>query len=86
MARYGGDEFVVVMTKTDRETAERSVERVAGALRRSGLQCSIGVAMFPTDGIDGPTLFFAADDALSRAKQGGKNAYRFFSREAPAAP
>lgn len=86
VARYGGDEFVVVMTKTDRDTAQRSVERIAGALRRSGLQCSIGVAMFPTDGIDGQTLFFAADDALYRAKQSGKNAYRFFNREAPAKP
>jgi diguanylate cyclase (GGDEF)-like protein len=81
VARYAGDEFVVVMTKTDREAAERGVERILAALRRNGLQSSIGVAMFPTDGTDGQTLFFAADEALYHAKQGGKNTYRFFDRK-----
>jgi diguanylate cyclase (GGDEF)-like protein len=80
VARYAGDEFVVVMTKTDREAAERGVERIVGALRRNGLQSSIGISMFPADGTDGQTLFFAADEALYHAKQSGKNAYRFFNR------
>ncbi len=82
VARYAGDEFVVVMTKTDRDAAECGVDRLLGALRRNGLQCSIGVSMFPLDGTDGQTLFFAADEALYRAKQTGKNAYRFFDRPA----
>jgi diguanylate cyclase (GGDEF)-like protein len=81
VARYAGDEFVVVMTKTDRGAAERGVDRILSALRRNGLQSSIGVAMFPLDGTDGQTLFFAADEALYRAKQGGKNTYRFFDRK-----
>lgn len=81
VARYAGDEFVVVMTKTDREAAQRGVERMLSALRRNGLQSSIGVAMFPLDGIDGQTLFFAADEALYHAKQAGKNTYRFFDRK-----
>jgi diguanylate cyclase (GGDEF)-like protein len=80
VARYAGDEFVVVMTKTDRKAAEHGVDRIMTALRRNGLQSSIGVAMFPHDGIDGQTLFFAADEALYHAKQSGKNAYRFFDR------
>lgn len=78
VARYAGDEFVVVMTKTDRAAAERGVERLLNAVRKSGLQASIGVAMFPQDGTEGRTLFFAADEALYKAKQSGKNAYRFF--------
>ncbi len=82
VARYAGDEFVVVMTKTDRPAAERGVERIVAALRRNGLQSSIGVAMFPFDGTDGQTLFFAADEALYRSKQAGKNTYRFFERHA----
>jgi diguanylate cyclase (GGDEF)-like protein len=85
IARYAGDEFVVVMTKTDREAAERGVDRILGALRRNGLQSSIGVSMFPYDGTDGQTLFFAADEALYHAKQSGKNAYRFFDRKTVAA-
>lgn len=80
VARYAGDEFVLVMTKTNRETAERGIERVLASLGRNGLQCSIGAAMFPADGIDGQTLFFAADEALYHAKKAGKNTYRFFSR------
>ncbi len=80
VARYAGDEFVVVMTKTDREAAERGVERIISALRRNGLQSSIGVAMFPSDGTDGQTLFFCADEALYRAKQSGKNTFEFFGR------
>ncbi|HZZ00979.1 MAG TPA: diguanylate cyclase, partial [Candidatus Baltobacteraceae bacterium] len=56
------------------------VERIMAALRRNGLASSIGLAMFPTDGTDGQTLFFAADEALYQAKQAGKNAYRFYDR------
>ncbi len=82
VARYAGDEFVVVMTKTDRDAAQRGVERVQAALRRNGLQSSIGVSMFPLDGTEGQTLFFAADEALYHAKQGGKDTYRFFDRKA----
>jgi predicted signal transduction protein with EAL and GGDEF domain len=37
--------------------------------------------MFPLDGTDGQTLFFAADEALYHAKQNGKNTYRFFDRK-----
>ena len=80
IARYAGDEFVVVMAQSDREQAIRGVERITAALRRNGLATSIGVAMFPTDGTDGQTLFFAADEALYQAKQAGKNTYRFYDR------
>jgi diguanylate cyclase (GGDEF)-like protein len=80
VARYAGDEFVVVMTKSDRAAAERGVQRLVDALHDSGLHSSIGVAMFPADGTDGQTLFFAADEALYHAKQGGKNTYRFYSK------
>jgi diguanylate cyclase (GGDEF)-like protein len=80
IARYAGDEFVIVMTQSDRDQAERGVERIMAALRRNGLASSIGVAMFPIDGTDGQTLFFAADEALYQAKQAGKNQWRFFDR------
>ncbi|HET7814166.1 MAG TPA: GGDEF domain-containing protein [Candidatus Baltobacteraceae bacterium] len=80
VARYAGDEFVLVMTKTDKDAARRGVERILAAVRKSGLQSSIGAAMFPMDGTDGQTLFFAADEALYHAKQAGKNGYRFYAR------
>jgi diguanylate cyclase (GGDEF)-like protein len=80
VARYAGDEFVLVMAKSTREHARRAVERIQGSLRRNGLPSSIGIAMFPTDGVDGRTLFFAADEALYVAKQAGKNQYKFYAR------
>jgi diguanylate cyclase (GGDEF)-like protein len=80
IARYAGDEFVLIMSQSDREHTSRGVERIMAALRRNGLASSIGVAMFPADGIDGQTLFFAADEALYQAKQAGKNQYRFYAR------
>ena len=81
VARYAGDEFVLVMSQSTREQAERGVERILAALRRSGLTSSIGVAMFPDNGTDEQSLFFAADEALYLAKQRGKNQYRFFERD-----
>ncbi|MDQ2679699.1 MAG: GGDEF domain-containing protein [Candidatus Eremiobacteraeota bacterium] len=83
IARYAGDEFVLVMTQTDRSAAERGVERLLAEMRRSGLPCSIGAAMFPYDGTEGQTLFFAADEALYRAKQAGKNQSVFYKRLLP---
>ncbi len=80
IARYAGDEFVLVMAQSDRSQTTHGVERIMTSLRRNGLASSIGVAMFPSDGIDGQTLFFAADEALYKAKQAGKNQYRFYER------
>jgi len=81
----GAEITLRLMTKTDRDAAEKGVERILTALRRNGLQSSIGVSMFPYDGTDGQTLFFSADEALYHAKQSGKNAYRFFNRVPDAA-
>lgn len=78
IARYAGDEFVLVMTHTTRAAATKGVDRILAALRRHGLLASIGVAMYPDDGRDAQTLFFAADEALYEAKVAGKNRYRFY--------
>ena len=90
VARLGGDEFVVILE----EVAERpEVERIAGdllsilsqPLQLSGYEChttaSIGIAMYPTDGTDVQTLTKNADMAMYLAKEDGKNAFRFFTRE-----
>ncbi|MDQ2864669.1 MAG: GGDEF domain-containing protein [Candidatus Eremiobacteraeota bacterium] len=80
-ARYAGDEFVLIMAQSDRTQTTKGAERIMSALRRNGLAASIGIAMFPEHGTEGQTLFFAADEALYQAKQGGKNQYRFCERQ-----
>ena len=90
VARLGGDEFVVILEETA-ETAE--VERVARNLltvlgqpmQLSGHEChttaSIGIAMYPSDGVDVQTLTKNADMAMYLAKEDGKNGFRFFTKE-----
>jgi len=93
VARLGGDEFVVILENT----AERDdVETIARALLSSLSQplllschecqttASIGIAMFPADGSDVQTLTKNADLAMYLAKEGGKNAFRFFTEEVEA--
>jgi diguanylate cyclase (GGDEF)-like protein len=78
VARYAGDEFVLVMLRTDRHAAVKGIERIMGGLRAHTLPASVGVAMYPEDGTDEQSLFFAADEALYGAKLAGKNCWRFF--------
>jgi diguanylate cyclase (GGDEF)-like protein len=84
VGRIGGDEFVVLMKRTeDRSLACRRAEAVCAAARGTrlegfvgGLTCSIGIAMCPEHGTDYETLFHKADEALYRTKKAGKDGYR----------
>ncbi len=80
-ARYGGDEFVVVVPEraapfSARATAERIVERLAEPMQFGDLSVSIGasvgIAQFPADAQTADELLRKADSALYRAKQGGR--------------
>lgn len=83
VARYGGEEFIVLLPERNRvearETAERLRELVSSqAIRVPGsgsvsLSLSIGVAVYPEHGADGEALCNAADQAMYRAKQAGRN-------------
>jgi len=77
VARYAGDEFVLVMAQTDRIATEAILRRIYAAMDRSELHCSAGIALFPRHGADATTLFAAADRALYEAKLAGKNRFRF---------
>lgn len=87
VARYGGEEFVVALPETSSEGAvvfaERLRERVAsqalevGGDRNFHLTCSVGVATFPSPHVASTEALFArADEALYRAKSGGRNQVR----------
>jgi diguanylate cyclase (GGDEF)-like protein len=76
VARYGGDEFVVVAPHATRDTAVTLAERLRVAARSCDASVSIGVAIFPDDAGQHDLLIDAADAALYRAKQAGRNCVR----------
>jgi diguanylate cyclase (GGDEF)-like protein len=79
-ARYGGDEFVAVLSDTDQEGAwlvvQRITERLANDPDAPQLSVSAGLAMYPRDGGTPTTLLSAADRALYTAKAGNAAARR----------
>ena len=77
-ARFAGDEFSLIMPRTDRASAKAAMERIIAELRRNGLSASIGVA-FTAPGADQEMLTRKADEAVYAAKAGGKGGYRFAS-------
>ncbi len=76
VARYGGDEFIAIAHGAARHEAVGLAERLRDAARECGASVSIGVALFPDDGADEGALIEAADVALYRAKQDGRNCVR----------
>jgi diguanylate cyclase (GGDEF)-like protein len=71
-ARYGGDEFVLVLPETDSEAARHVEQRISERLREDGeepaISVSSGAAIFPRDGRTTDELLGAADRALYRDK------------------
>ena len=93
VARIGGDEFVAVIEemKSD-EDVTPIVERMLSAVKEKyqiqqfvvELSCSIGIAIYPKDG-DVQKLIMSADAAMYKAKENGKNQFRFYDAEIEAA-
>ncbi len=91
-ARLGGDEFAVLLDELrSPEEAGIIARNILDALERPYIlagqpQCqyisaSIGIGCYPSDSLDAETLLRQADMAMYRAKQEGKNRYRFFAPE-----
>ncbi len=76
VARYGGDEFIVVAPHSSRDDARVLAERLRSAAQSSGASVSIGLAVYPEDAEQHDALIEAADAALYRAKEAGRNCVR----------
>jgi len=89
VSRLGGDEFILVLPGADAEGAAHVAEKVLKVLSRPyqieqyelAVTPSMGIAMYPSDGDNYDILSKCADTAMYRAKQSGRQTFRFFTRE-----
>ena len=86
LGRFGGDEFIALLTNIDptavSAVAKRLIQKLAQPLELEShtvsLTASIGISIFPNDGDDVDTLLKHADIAMYYAKRSGKNTCQFF--------
>jgi diguanylate cyclase (GGDEF)-like protein len=88
VARIGGDEFILVLTEHEGESlSAKIVKRIMEIISQPviletksfNFTCSMGVAVYPTDGEDPEILMKNADIAMYRAKETGRNNFHFFT-------
>jgi diguanylate cyclase (GGDEF)-like protein/PAS domain S-box-containing protein len=72
-ARYGGDEFAILLLEADAIRAQNVAERIGSCLRLQtdspALSVSIGFSVYPADGVSAPELLEAADKRLYQSKK-----------------
>jgi diguanylate cyclase (GGDEF)-like protein len=90
VARLGGDEFVVLLTDVGEThyaatVAQKIITAIAQPFVLLSQECrvtaSIGISIYPEDGLDEQTLTKNADIAMYQAKEDGKNNYQFYSEK-----
>ncbi|AMJ63270.1 putative bifunctional diguanylate cyclase/phosphodiesterase [Bosea sp. PAMC 26642] len=89
LARFGGDEFLLILPSTDHATVTTIAQRMIDAMGRSFqidtktvyVTASVGIAMAPHDGATPADLLRHADTALYKAKAAGRNTLMFFNPE-----
>jgi diguanylate cyclase (GGDEF)-like protein len=90
VARLGGDEFLITLTQVKgvldvAVATERLMNAMTAVFVIQGhslnVSCSIGISIFPEHGADCETLIKNADAAMYRAKDGGRNNFRFFAED-----
>lgn len=90
LARLGGDEFTVVVTElNDPQDAIRVATKLIEAMREPFqidqhelfVTLSLGISIYPVDGLDSNTLMANADAAMYRAKETGRDSFQWFAAE-----
>lgn len=87
--RLGGDEFIILLPGVDAHGASQVAQKLLDTIAESyqfdeytlTATVSIGIALYPEDGMDLETLSKSADSAMYQAKQEGRQGYRFFTPE-----
>jgi len=90
VARFGGDEFVILLCDSDREAARSLADVILSNMRRIAhvegdrvfhIHCSIGVTMVGDSNVKPDDLIAEADIACREAKSAGRNRLHFFERD-----
>ncbi len=90
LARLGGDEFVCILeniqsSQDASRVAEKLIARIAEpisiGIHELAISGSVGISLFPADGVDAGNLLRAADTAMYQAKKHGRNTYHFYTPE-----
>lgn len=89
IARFGGDEFIVLLKNVTNDDIEQIAKDIlASTLKKFSIQhiemfisLSIGISCFPTDSEHHEELIMKADVAMHHAKSEGKSTYRFFDSQ-----
>lgn len=89
LARLGGDELILLVEDSDSERVaqlgRRILDYLSASYRIHGqeiyITASLGIAVYPDDGRDSQSLLKAADTAMYKSKERGRNQLQFFSME-----
>jgi diguanylate cyclase (GGDEF)-like protein len=88
-SRQGGDEFILLIENTSQAHAEDIANKIIHSIslpyfiEGNEIYCttSLGISMYPADGLEAQKLIKYADLAMYKAKEQGKNNYQFFTKE-----
>jgi diguanylate cyclase (GGDEF)-like protein/PAS domain S-box-containing protein len=86
LASFGGDEFVLLIENADTQEIFKHCEQISALFMQPFntqvgelmMSCSMGISLYPEDGLDCNTLMQYADIAKNRAKEDGKNQFHFY--------
>ncbi|MDO9364869.1 MAG: EAL domain-containing protein [Methylotenera sp.] len=90
VVRLGGDEFVILITNIDNvNDISLSMQRILSSVAEPCMineldylvTCSIGISIYPDDGVEPNALLKNADSAMYKAKKAGRNNYQIYTSE-----
>ncbi|BCA80775.1 EAL domain-containing protein [Desulfuromonas sp. AOP6] len=90
VARLGGDEFILLLDEINNEAvvadvAHKVLDILSQPISLGGREVfttgSLGIALYPVDGLDAETLLKNADTAMYQAKERGRNNFQFYASE-----